>query len=568
MAAVLQFVAPRVPVRVRVGSLRSITLPWRPPAMNRIFSLWLAAVLLLAQAPVHAAEPGALVSAAWLQSQLGRAELLVLDASPPSQHRQGHIPGAVPAGFMGTSLDPGPAEMERLFRAAGVSPERRIVVVDGGGTYFGPRLVWDLLHAGFPAERVHLLDGGMARWRAAGGAVTREPTPPAVGSLRVVPDERVRVRLPEFLAATAEPARHVMLEALDPPYFYGGAAFFNRGGHVPHATLMPSDDLFNADKTFKSPAEMQRLFDHLGVRREQQVNTYCGGGGAAAVPFFVLHRLLGYPNVRLFQESQHGWLRDPRELPMWTYGAPHLVRDTPWLKGWANPMLRAFGIGRVAVLDVRSAEQFKLGHVPLAVNVPAEVVAAAWARPEAMAALAGRLGAAGVDPRHEAVVVGDGGLEPNTALAWLTLQRLGQQHVSIWLDNLDRWAEAGHEVVRPSATPAAAAPVPAYGASAGAPKLLATGSPPAGAMPRVYIASGDRLPSRPPQGPLLHLPYKGFLDAQGRPKPAHEIWAAMAKAGVPRYAELVMVADSLGEAAVNLVIFKLMGLADVKLRSP
>jgi hypothetical protein len=29
-----------------------------------------------------------------------------------------------------------------------------------------------------------------------------------------------------------------------------------------------------------------------------------------------------------------------------------------------------------------------------------------------------------------------------------------------------------------------------------------------------------------------------------------------------------MVADSLGEAAVNLVIFKLMGLADVKLRSP
>jgi thiosulfate/3-mercaptopyruvate sulfurtransferase len=547
--------------------------------MNRIASLWLAALLLLLAPalPARATDatpPGPLVSVAWLQARLGQSDLLLLDASPLPQHRQGHIPGAVPSGLLGSSLDPGPAEIERRLRAAGVSaaPSQRIVIVDGGGTWFGPRLYWDLVHAGVPAARLHLLDGGMARWRAAGGAVTTEATPaPAAGDVRVQRDERVRVRLPEFLAATADPAQHVMLEALDPPYFYGGAAFFNRGGHVPNATLMPADDLFNADKTFKSPAELQRLFNHLGVRRDQQVLTYCGGGGAAAVPFFVLSRLLGHPQVRLFQESQHGWLQDPRELPMWTYGAPQLVRDTPWLKGWANPMLRAFGVGRVAVLDVRSPAQFALGHVPLAVNLPADVVAAAWQQPGALpglAALAGRLAAAGVDAAHEAVVVGEGGLEPQTALAWLTLQRLGQQRVSVWLDNLDRWAEAGHEVVRPSANAPAARPSAYTAAEAPAAGLVTTAGTPPGAMPRVYVAAGQALPTRPPEGKLLHLPYRGLLDARGHPRPAHEIWSLMAKAGVPRYAELVMVADSLGEAAVNLLVFKLMGFADVKLLVP
>jgi thiosulfate/3-mercaptopyruvate sulfurtransferase len=540
-------------------------------SLIRLMGLWLAAAALLLQAPAsHATSepPGRLVSAAWLQANLGTAGLLVLDASPGPMHRQGHIPGAVPSGLFGTSVDPGAAEIERRLRASGVSAgQQRIVIVDPGGTYFAPRLFWDLVHAGVPAENLHILDGGMARWRAAGGAVTTEPTPPPpAGTVKVVADERVRVRLPEFLAATADPARHVMLEALDPPYFYGGARFFNRGGHVPNATLMPSDDLFNADKTFKSPAEMQRLFDHLGIQREQRVLTYCGGGGAAAVPFFALRHLLGYPDVRMFQESQHGWLQDPRELPMWTWGAPHLVRDTPWLKAWANPMLRAFGVGRVAVLDVRAADQFKLGHVPLAVNVTPDVIATHWNRPEALAPL---LGAAGVDQRHEAVVVGEGGLEPNAALAWLALQRAGQQRVSIWLDSLERWAEAGHEVLRPGAAGAAPVRPMAYTAAPGsAQRLLAGAAATAGAMPRVYIASGAQPLAKPPAGRVLHLPYKGFLDDRGQPKPAHEIWGLMDKAGVPRYAELVMVADSIGDAAVNLVIFKLMGLADVKLLVP
>ena len=67
---------------------------------------------------------------------------------------------------------------------------------------------------------------------------------------------------------------------------------------------------------------------------------------------------------------------------------------------------------------------------------------------------------------------------------------------------------------------------------------------------------------------MLHLPYAQFLNADGTPKAAKDIWNALAKAGLPRYAEIVVFADSLGEAAVNYVIFRMMGFADVKVWAP
>ncbi|CAG1017365.1 partial Sulfur carrier protein TtuD, partial [Burkholderiaceae bacterium] len=338
------------------------------PKTLKVWFLILAAMLSLMAQPSIAAEgiEGRLASVDWLQRNLARSDVLVLDASPSRQYKQQHIPGAVNADmFLFGPQDVPLPEIERRLRSWGISEGLQIVIVDQGGTYMATRLFWDLLHHGLPAESLLILDGGMAKWRSVGGAVTAEPTPQRMGTVRIATlNHDVRVKLPEFLAATADPRGNVMLEALDPSYYYGGAAFFNRGGHVPHATLMPSDDFYNADKTFKSPQEIRRMLDHLGVKPEQQIHTYCGGGGAAAVPFFALKFMLGYPRVKLFQESQLGWLQDERELPVWTYGAPYLMRDTPWLKAWNHPMLRAFGLSRVSIVDVRPADVFKQGHVP------------------------------------------------------------------------------------------------------------------------------------------------------------------------------------------------------------
>jgi 3-mercaptopyruvate sulfurtransferase SseA len=67
-----------------------------------------------------------------------------------------------------------------------------------------------------------------------------------------------------------------------------------------------------------------------------------------------------------------------------------------------------------------------------------------------------------------------------------------------------------------------------------------------------------------PEGKVIHVPYTDLIEANGTPKAAKDIWAALTKAGVPRYAELVAISDDPGEAAANYFILKLMGYPDAK----
>lgn len=96
--------------------------------------------------------------------------------------------------------------------------------------------------------------------------------------------------------------------------------------------MIPVSDFFNPDKTFKSQDEMKKIFDYYKISHKKQILTHCGGGIAASVPFFALRFILKNTAAKLFIESQLGWLSDPRGLPMWTYDAPNLLRETNWLQ--------------------------------------------------------------------------------------------------------------------------------------------------------------------------------------------------------------------------------------------
>lgn len=544
--------------------------------MRKTFVRWLVAAvaggLFMVQPALSAATgPGPLVDVAWLERNLGRDDLLLLDAQPGQAYSARHIPGAVSVDVLTFGgRERTAAEWEGLMRSWGVSAGRKVVIYDQGGTFFATSLFFDLYYHGLPAGNLAVLDGGIARWQAAGGAVTKEPTPaPKPGTFRAVaPREDVRVRLPEFLVASGDPARNALVEALEPAQHFGGARFFDRAGHVPNAVMTPSADFYNADKTFKSPEEIRRMLAFLGVTPDRRVYAHCGGGIAASVPFFAAKFLLDYPDVKLYKESQLEWLRDDRQLPFWTYDAPYLLRDKAWLSGWSNRMLRMYGVSRLAIVDVRPAASYRQAHLPFSVNVPAEEFRSRIADPGKLAAL---LGAAGIDASDEAVVVSGGGLDPDSALAFLLLERAGQRRVSILADSVDDWGFAGLPLDKEAGEAGAknAAPNPAAAPRAYPVDIRpgVTTRGPAGEAapyPTVYVASGRSLPARLPEGKVVHVPYADLLDAHGRPRPAMEIWNALAKAGVPRFAEIVTVSDDPGEAAADYFVLKMMGFPSVK----
>jgi thiosulfate/3-mercaptopyruvate sulfurtransferase len=541
--------------------------------MSKVFGrrlLALAAAVLCFSQTLAAAASGQLVNVQWLQENLKRDDLLVIDASPGKLHAAGHIPGAVNVDvFTYGGRDMSPAEKEKQIQSWGVDGAKTIVIYDQGGFYLATNLLFDLYYHGFPRERLAVLDGGLAKWQAAGGAVTKEPAPkPAPGNFRVAKvEEAVRVRLPEFLAASGDPSRSNLVEALEPSQHFGAEKFFDRAGHVPNAIMTPAADYFNADKTFKSPEEIGRMLAYLGVTPDHHVYSHCGGGIAATVPFFAMKFMLDYPDVKLYKESQLEYLRDDRGLPVWTYDEPQMMREKTWLAGWNARMLRMFGVSKLSVMDIRPAAAFSQSHVPFAINIPAEVFRRELASP---AKLAEYLGAAGVDMNEEAVIVSNGGLNPDSALAYLALEQLGQGKVSVFSESVDDWAFAGLPVdkapeapdAKKSANPFASPKAYAARVRAG----IVTRDPKAtrGLYPKVYVASGKSLPARVPEGKVVHVPYTDLLNADGTPKAAKDIWAALVKAGVPRYAEIVSFSDDPGEAAANYFVFKLMGYPDVK----
>jgi 3-mercaptopyruvate sulfurtransferase SseA len=460
--------------------------------------------------------------------------------------------------------------MGKIYQAWGISTGKKIVMYDQGGTILATRLFYSLYYHGFPAKDLLILDGGLFKWQEAGLPVTKEIIPVVKkGTFTITKtNEDVKSDLPEFITASGDLANNVLLEALSPDWHFGEVVSFNKAGHIPNAIMVPAADFYNADKTFKSTEEIKKILDYFDIRPDQTIYTHCGGGVAASVPFFALKFLSGYPKVKLYKESQLGWLSDERDLPFWTYDAPLTMRETSWLQFWGGRMIRMFGGSKVSIVDVRSADEFYKGHVPFALNVPAEIFKSNLTNPGRLADI---LGKSGVNSSLEAVVISDGMLTKDAALAFLMMENLGQKKVSVFMDSMDKWTRPGFTLTKDSTVVGSkkgpdplSIPLLSYPGNVRKSVIITDLNGSHGLFPRIFIASGKDMPARVMDGKVVHFVWSDFLNGDGTPRPAKEIWKILAGAGVSRYAELVCFSGDPGEAAVNYFILKLMGFPDVK----
>lgn len=529
-------------------------------------------IFIMSQSVKAGEERGNLVNAKWLEQNLKNTGVIILDASPSQVYNAKHIPGAVSVdiySWYGLKEIP-VSDMEKIYQAWGISSGKKIVMYDQGGTILATRLFYSLYYNGFPAKDLLILDGGLFKWLEAGFPVTNEIIPVTKkGSFTINKTiESVKSELPEFLTASGDLANNVLLDALSPDWHFGEVAPFNKAGHIPNAIMVPSADFFNPDKTFKSTDEIKKMLKYLNIRPEQTVYTHCGGGVAASVPFFALKFLAGFPKVKLYKESQLGWLSDERELPFWTYDAPLIMRETSWLQFWGGRMIRMYGGTKVSIVDVRSADEFYKGHIPFALNIPADIFKKNLKDPGKMAEI---LGKSGVNASLEAVVISDGLLTKDAALAFLMMENLGQKKVSVFMDSMDKWARPGFTLTKDSTVVGTkkvpdplSIPLMPYQGNTRRDVIISELKSTHGIYPRIIIASGKDVPAKNQEDKVVHIEYTDLLNSDGTPKAAKDIWKILAGAGVSRYAELVCFSSDTGEAAVNYFILKLMGFPDVK----
>ena len=279
----------------------------------------------------------ALVSTAWLDSQLGQPDLRVLDCTVLLAPRpeggyavesgraawdKAHIPGSAFADLAGALSDPDSAlrftlpEPERFacaMGALGVGDESRVVLYDSRMNMWAARVWWMLRAFGFDAASV--LDGGWRAWTTDGRRTSSDPPgwPPATFTPRPRADLFVDK---EMVRAAIDGGQTCLVNALDRAQHRGETQPYARPGHITGSANVPAMELVDPATHRDRPLEELRAAFADVAGRGGRVITYCGGGIAASSDAFVL-RLLGHDDVAVYDNSLSEWAADPN-LPMET----------------------------------------------------------------------------------------------------------------------------------------------------------------------------------------------------------------------------------------------------------
>ncbi|MBI2879010.1 MAG: sulfurtransferase [Candidatus Rokubacteria bacterium] len=231
-------------------------------------------------------------------------------------YREAHVPGAVFVDWLEEIVDGGapvpmavatPEQLKTLMEGLGIGDEHLVVVYDDSA-HIAPRLWWVLNYYGHDAVRV--LNGGWTKWVAEERPVTAEVPKHPISTFtpHIRPEWRVGSR--EVRAALGDPAV-CLVDCRSPKEFRGELGRGERKGRIPGAVNVPiAAALEGPHKTWKSGAEIRRLYKAAGVRREHQIITYCNAGVSASVGLLAL-RLAGYPKAANFAGSWYEWERDP-----------------------------------------------------------------------------------------------------------------------------------------------------------------------------------------------------------------------------------------------------------------
>lgn len=262
------------------------------------------------------ARPEALISVYELNRRLEDSGTFIIDTRGRSfkvlqaSYPFGHVPGAVPvlhSNYCHPAY-PGriaaPLQLQDFLGKCGAGTESSIVLYGNDGLQ--ARLYWALKMYGF--NNVKILDGGLDKWKEAGYDVATASSrrPPDTFEFDLA-DSRAEQLMAVFndVAAAAGDSGCVIVDARrNDEYLYK---------HIPGSVNLSSEELFNADKTFKPAPELKYLAESKKITPDKKVIVYSNAGVRSSLVWFALSELLGYPEVKNYDGSLQEWIKLERE---------------------------------------------------------------------------------------------------------------------------------------------------------------------------------------------------------------------------------------------------------------
>ena len=261
----------------------------------------------------------ALVSTEWLAQHLDEPgyRLIEVDVNPAA-YGTGHIQGAVGWDWKKDLQDQTVRDiasrdaLAAKLGEAGVNPETTILLYGDNNNWFAAYAYWALKYYGH--DKAQLVNGGRIKWEVEGRPYTTDVPQfqPTTYQFAGQPHEEFRAYRDQVQERIGKAG---LVDVRSPAEFSGellapenlpqeGA---QRGGHIPTAANIPWATSVKEDGTFKDQADLRQIYTGKGITEDREVIAYCRIGERSAHTWFVLHELLGYPNVRNYDGSWTEW---------------------------------------------------------------------------------------------------------------------------------------------------------------------------------------------------------------------------------------------------------------------
>lgn len=265
--------------------------------------------------------PEILVSTEWVAAHAQDPDIRLVESNEDILlYVTGHIPGAVQVDWTTDLNDPltrdylSSQAFAALMSRIGVTPETTVVFYGDKSNWWAAYALW--VFTLFGHTKVRLMDGGRAKWEAEGRPTTREVPrfEPTSYPEPIRDDSAIRAFRDQVLEHVRRQGQ--LVDVRSPLEFTGERLHMEdypnegalRGGHIPGAKNVPWARATHPDGTFRTAAELRAIYEQeQGLRPEEGVVVYCRIGERSSHTWFVLHHLLGFPNVRNYDGSWTEW---------------------------------------------------------------------------------------------------------------------------------------------------------------------------------------------------------------------------------------------------------------------
>lgn len=262
-----------------------------------------------------------IVTTDWLTEHKNDQGLVIIDIRSDKAYAAGHIPGAVnvpmPSWIVkknGLILEvPEDTALFQTLGSSGIAPNSKVVVVNTANHPYPladtARVADMLIYAG--VRNVSVLSGGYDKWAKEKRHVSDAPSQPKPVTYKGKTHKGMFVTKADVKARLG---KRTLVDARTPDVYFGviKEPFCARPGHISGATCWPVPWMWTDEGTYKDiEAIKATAAGVMGTDLSKEIIVYCGVGGYAAAAWFVLHDVLGYSNVRIYDGSAQEWTADP-----------------------------------------------------------------------------------------------------------------------------------------------------------------------------------------------------------------------------------------------------------------